>query len=99
MEITKILEREKFIKGAEQKGKKNKKIIEIILSYDDKKNPAISRIVRISKPSKRIYLSFREIKPIGRDTGVQIISTVRGILTSKEAREKRVGGEVLCEVQ
>jgi len=98
MEITKILVKEKFLTEAEQKGKKNKKIIDIILAYDSEKNPAINHLVRISKPSRRIYLPFKKIKPVRRGFGLQIISTPKGILTDKEARKEKVGGEVLCEV-
>lgn len=98
MEIVKVLVKEKFLTEAEQKGKKNKKIIDIILAYDSEKNPAINHLVRISKPSRRIYLPLKKIKPVRRDFGLQIISTPKGILTDKEARKEKVGGEVLCEV-
>lgn len=98
MEIIKILVKEKFLTEAEQKGKKNKKIIDIILTYDSEKNPAINHLARISKSSRRIYLPLKKIKPVRRGFGLQIISTPKGILTDKEARKKRVGGEVLCEV-
>jgi len=98
MEIIKILVKEKFLAEAEQKGKKNKKIIDIILAYDNEKNPAINHIVRISKSSRRIYLPLKKIRPVRRGFGLQIISTPKGILTDKEARKEKVGGEVLCEV-
>lgn len=98
MEILKILVKEKFLKEAEQKGKKNKKIIDIILAYDSEKNPAINNLVRISKLSRRIYLPLKKIRPVRRGLGIQIISTPRGILTDKEAKKEKVGGEVLCEV-
>ena len=98
MEIVKILVREKFLTEAEQKGKKNKKIIDIILAYDDEKNPAINHLARISKQSRRIYLPLKKIKPVRRGFGLQIISTPKGILTDKEAKKEKVGGEILCEV-
>lgn len=98
MEIAKILVKEKFIKEAEPKGKKNKKTIEIILNYDEKGKPAISHIARVSKSSQRIYLSFKKIRPVREGLGLQIISTPKGVLTDKEARKKKAGGEILCEV-
>ncbi|MCX6731579.1 MAG: 30S ribosomal protein S8 [Candidatus Parcubacteria bacterium] len=98
MEIIKILAREKFLKEAEQKGKKNKKIIDVVLAYDSEKNPAINHIARISKPSRRIYLPLKKIKPVRRGLGLQIISTAKGILSDKEARKEKVGGEILCEI-
>jgi small subunit ribosomal protein S8 len=98
MEILKVLVKEKFLKEAEAKGKKNKKIIDVVLAYDEKKNPAISHIKRISKTSKRVYLPVNKIKPVRRGLGAFIISTPRGILTDKEARREKVGGEILCEI-
>jgi len=98
MEITKILSKEKFIKESERKGKKNKKIIEVILAYDEFGNPAVSHIARVSRPSQRIYLALNKIRPIRQGFGLQILSTPKGVLTNKEARKERVGGEVLCEI-
>jgi small subunit ribosomal protein S8 len=98
MEIAKILVKEKFIKEAELKGKKNKKIIDIILAYDNEKNPVINHIARISKSSRRIYLPLKKIRPVRRGFGLQIISTPKGILTDKESKKEKVGGEVICEV-
>jgi len=98
MEIAEILAKEKFVKKAEKKGKKNKKIIDIILAYDEEKNPAISHIARVSRSSQRIYLPFKKLRPTRQDFGLQIISTSKGVLTDKEARKQKVGGEVLCEV-
>jgi len=98
MEIIKVLVREKFLKEAEVKGKKNKKIIEIVLAYDNKKNPAISNIAKVSKVSQRIYLPVKKIRQVKQGFGLRIISTPKGILTDKEARKEKVGGEVICEV-
>lgn len=96
-EIAKILERKGFIEKVEKKGKKTKKIIEITLKYD-KKTPAISILKRISKPGQRIYLKAREIKPVKGGYGITIISTSRGLMTDKEARRQKLGGEILCEI-
>lgn len=98
MEILKVLVKEKFLKEAEAKGKKNKKIIDVTLAYDEKKNPRISHIKRISKTSKRIYLAANKIKPVRRGLGALIISTPRGILTDRDARKEKVGGEIICEI-
>lgn len=98
MGIAKILEKEKFIKAVERKGKKIGKTIDILLAYDEKGNSVISRITRVSKPSKRSYLPFKKIRSLRQGAGIQIISTPKGILTDKEARKEKVGGEVICEV-
>ncbi len=96
-EIARILEKHKFVKSVEKKGKKNKKVIDITLLYQDKA-PAISGLKRISKPGQRIYKSFKELRSVRSGYGVAIISTPKGLMTEKEARQHKLGGEVICEV-
>ena len=96
-EIAKILEKHKFVKSVEKKGRKNNKIIEITLLYQDK-TPAISGLKRVSKPGQRIYKSFKELRPVKSGYGLAIISTSKGLMTEKEARQQKLGGEIICEV-
>ena len=60
--------------------------------------PVISGIKRVSKPSRRMYLRARDLRPIKRGYGLLVLSTPEGVLTGKEAREKKVGGEALFEI-
>ena len=96
--IAKILEREGFIELAEKKGRVPKRVIEIKLKYEEDGRPAISGMKRISKPGQRIYLPANKIKKTKQGYGISIISTSKGLLTDKECRKQKVGGEVLCEV-
>ncbi len=97
-EIAQILEKNNFIGRVEKKGKKIKKTIEIILKYEDK-IPVISGLKRVSKPGHRIYLNHRKIKKVRGGYGIAIISTSKGVLmTDKEARKQKLGGEVICEI-
>ena len=96
-EIAKILEKQGFVEKIEKKGKKVKKFIEITLKYDNKV-PAISGLKRISKPGQRIYLPAKKIKSVRRGYGIAIISTSKGLMTDKEARKQKLGGEILCEI-
>ena len=96
-EIAKILEKHGFIEKCDKKGKKAKKTIEITLKYHDK-TPVILGLKRISKPGQRIYLDFTKIKRIREGYGMAIISTSKGLMTDKEARKQKIGGEVLCEI-
>lgn len=104
--LAKILEFEGFVEKVLRRGRKPKKIIRIFLKYskptdeteNDKKKGAISGLRRISRPGQRIYLGARGIKAVRGGFGVGIISTSKGIMTSKEARKKKLGGEVICEV-
>jgi len=106
-EIAKILEKERFIEGVEKKGKKIKRTIEITLKYlpsetlakeGQDKTPAISGLKRISKPGQRIYLQIKKIKRVKDGYGIAIISTSKRLMTDKEARKQKMGGEVLCEI-
>ncbi len=96
-EIAKILAKHGFIEGAEKKGRKVKKILEITLKYDNK-IPAISGLKRISKPGQKIYSASRKIKRVKGGYGISIISTSKGLMTDKEARKNKIGGEILCEI-
>ena len=96
-EIVKILEKHGFISGIEKKGRKTKKTIEIVLKYEDK-IPAISGLRKISKPGQRIYVSSTQIRRVKEGHGIAIISTSKGLMTNKEAKKQKRGGEVLCEI-
>jgi small subunit ribosomal protein S8 len=103
-EIAKILEKEGFIERVEKKKKKIKKgrmkpkpFLEIHLKYENK-TPAISGLKIISKPGQRIYLPYKRIKKVKGGYGIAIISTSKGIMTDKEARKQKIGGEVICEI-
>ncbi|MDO8577488.1 MAG: 30S ribosomal protein S8 [Candidatus Wildermuthbacteria bacterium] len=96
-EIAKILEREKFIMGSQIHGRRSRKFLELRLSYENKK-PVISGLRRISKPGQRIYLPFSRIRKVKGGSGIAIISTSKGLLTDREARKQKIGGEVFCEI-
>ena len=95
--IAKILEEQKIIKKLEIKKKKNNKILKLFLNYDNKIGTIIG-LKRISRPGQRIYSSFKDLGKIKKKTGILIISTSQGLMTDKETRQKRLGGEVLCEI-
>ncbi len=95
--IVKVLEKQGFVEKVEKKGKKVRKIIEIVLKYKNKE-PIISGIRRVSKPGQRIYISVQEIRKVRGGYGMTIISTSKGLMTNKEAKKNKLGGEVLCEL-
>ena len=98
MEIVKLLQKHGCVKEVSRKGKKIKKTIEISLFYKEHDLPQISNIKRISKPSRRVYMSWRELKKQFRPHVLIIVSAPKGILTAQEAYEQKVGGEVICKV-
>jgi small subunit ribosomal protein S8 len=73
-------------------------VLRIGLRYDQGRQPVITGIRRISRPSLRIYVGHREIPAVRRGLGVSILSTPKGILADREARRQGVGGEVICQV-
>lgn len=72
--------------------------IMIALKYDGDMVPVMKSIVRSSKPGKRVYKNSNDIPHVLNGLGIAIISTSKGVMTDKEAREQNVGGEILCEV-
>ena len=96
--LAEILVREGFLDKIEKRRKKTQKIIEIYLKYSVDKSPVITGLKRISKPSQRIYKKSKEIRRIRGGYGIAIISTPQGLMTNKEARKKKTGGEILCEI-
>lgn len=78
--------------------KKTPKTIEVTLSYDAKGNHKIRDVKRISKPGRRLYVPATEAHEVKNGLGARILSTPKGILSDKEARKVRVGGENLFEI-
>ena len=72
--------------------------IRIFLKYTSEGSPMIRHIQRVSKPGRRVYRGAEDLRPVLNGLGVGIVSTSLGLLTDKEARQRRVGGEILCEV-
>lgn len=87
-----------WVQAVEKKGKKVKKTLDITLKYRDDGKPRIEGVKRISKPGRRLYRSVRDIVPVKYGYGALFLSTPKGVLTDKEARKEKVGGEVLFEI-
>lgn len=100
--LAKILEKEGWIKKTEifglEKEKKEFKQIKVILKYKDDNQPKIRVIKRISKPGCRIYVKKDKISKVLNGMGINILSTSQGLMTGQEAKEKGLGGELVCEI-
>ncbi len=93
-----VLKEEGFIRGyTEVELKTGKREIEIELKYHEGQ-PVIRELKRVSTPGRRVYTSVKDLKPHRQGLGVSIVSTPQGVMTDSHAREKNVGGEVLCQV-
>lgn len=95
--IAKVLEREGFITSVKEASSGPKKSLELHLKYDGKM-PIIRSIDRVSTPGRRVYAKSTELKPVLSGQGIAILSTSAGVMTNKEARRRKLGGEVLCQV-
>lgn len=98
MEVAFKLQKEGYLKSATKKGKKVKKTIEIEILYKEDGSPKIIDVVRISKPSKRVYYGAKDIRTVKGGRGTLILSTPKGILTDKEAKKENIGGEALFKI-
>ena len=99
MEIVRVLKEEGFIanyKSLHQDGHKNS--IRVFLKYSPEKEQAVRGLKRVSRPGLRIYRPYGGIPRVRNGIGVTILSTPAGVVTDRQAREKKVGGEVLCQV-
>jgi small subunit ribosomal protein S8 len=97
-EIVEILKREGFIRDAEYIEDNKQGIIRIFLKYGPNNERVITGLKRISKPGLRVYTKANEIPRVLGGLGIAIISTSKGIVTDKEARQLKSGGEVICFV-
>ena len=98
IDIVKILKFEGYIRNYKiiKDGKQD--IIVIYLKYDDKKNPVIKGLKRISKPSCRIYSRCKKIPQVLNGLGINIVSTSNGVITDREAKKIGIGGEIICSI-
>ena len=97
-EIAKVLKNEGFIKNFKFIEDDKQGTLRIFLKYGKGQTDIISGLERISKPSRRIYLNSKEIKPVLNGMGIAIISTSKGVMTGAQARRENIGGEILCQV-
>ncbi len=96
-ELANLLVREGYASDTSRRGKRTVKDLVVTLKYTDEK-PAITGTKRISSPGRRLYMGVREIHPVKRGRGLLVLSTPKGVVTDKQARKERVGGEALFQI-
>lgn len=95
--IARILEREGFVGSVKESMAGPKKTLEVSLKYNEKE-PAIRAVKRVSTPGRRVYRGADDLPTVLSNQGIAIISTSAGVMTNREARKRRLGGEILCEI-
>lgn len=97
--VLSILKKSGFIRDfVRQEDDKQDKLIVVLKYLGRAQKPVIQKMRRVSKPGRRCYSGYAELKPVLGGLGLSIISTPKGIMTDREAREQKLGGEILCEV-
>lgn len=98
LEIIKILKNEGYIKNFKKVTQDEHDTIRVFLKYDDKQQPIIHGIKKISTPGRRVYTGYKKMPRILNGYGTLIVSTSSGVTTGRKAAEKRVGGELICSI-
>ncbi|POQ98770.1 30S ribosomal protein S8 [Alkalispirochaeta sphaeroplastigenens] len=98
LEIIKILKNEGYIKNFKRVAQDDRDTIRVFLKYDDKQQPIIHGIKKISTPGRRVYTGYKKMPRILNGYGTLIVSTSAGVTTGRKAAEKRVGGELICSI-
>jgi small subunit ribosomal protein S8 len=96
--IAKILQEEGFIQGTRQIQDEKQGVLRIFLKYGQERESAIQGLQRISTPGRRIYVSRNDLPRVKGGYGVAIVSTSQGLMTGVDARQKGLGGEIVCHV-
>ncbi|MGK5090726.1 30S ribosomal protein S8 [Deltaproteobacteria bacterium TL4] len=96
--IVEVLQNEGFIEGWELIQDGNFPSLTVRLKYDHTGDSVIRSIKRVSRPGLRVYKSSRDIKPVLNGQGIGIVTTSSGVLSDKQCRRQKVGGELLCQV-
>ncbi len=97
-EVAKILTSEGFINGYETVGDGVQRTLRVKLRYTEDREKALNGMRRVSRPGLRVYRKAGELPRVNGGLGVAIVSTSQGLLPDREARRRRLGGEILCEV-
>lgn len=98
MSMAELLREEGYITSVKIVTDNPQLILKITLKYDAGKKPAFTTLKRVSKPSRRVYISASKIKPLLGGLGTRILSTSQGLMTDRQARRSNIGGEIIAEV-
>jgi small subunit ribosomal protein S8 len=98
VEVARILKEEGYISNFKVGEDGKKKVLKVFLRYDAQGESIITSLERVSKPGRRVYVDTQRIPRVLGGMGISILTTPRGVMTGREARKARVGGEVLCSI-
>ena len=87
-----------YIESYKVEEKDNKQSIVVVLKYDENGNSVINEVTRLSKPGRRVYKGYEELKSYKNGYGTIVVSTNKGVIANDEAYRNKVGGEVICSI-
>ncbi|HEX6300701.1 MAG TPA: 30S ribosomal protein S8 [Acidimicrobiia bacterium] len=96
--IARILADEGFIDRYEVVENGHRSELELVLRYAERRRPAIEGLKRVSRPGHRVYAGAKDLPRVQGGLGVAVVSTSQGLMPDREARKRRLGGEIVCEV-
>jgi len=97
-DILKVFEEKGYIESYKLIEDGNKKFINVTLKYDENGNSVINEVKRVSKPGRRVYKGYEDIKRFKNGYGILVVSTNKGVLPNDKAYKLKVGGEVICSI-
>ena len=96
--LVKVLAEEGYVVSYRRVEEKGRPLLRVGLKYDADGEPIVNGLERVSRPGRRVYAPAKAIPEVLGGLGISIVSTSRGILTGRQARDARLGGEILCNV-
>jgi len=96
--LARVLEEAGFLGHVAEEEREGHTVLVLGIRYDDRGRSLIDGIRRVSRPGRRVYVGREEVPRVRRGLGIAVLSTSKGILSDKQAREQKLGGELLCEV-
>ena len=97
-DLLRVLAEEGYVASYRRVEEKGRPVLRVGLKYDSEGEPIVTGLERVSRPGRRVYAPAKEMPDVLGGLGTSIVSTSRGIRTGRQAREERLGGEILCNV-
>ena len=96
--LARVLHEAGFLGDVSVEARDGHPVLVLGIRYDDRGRAMIDGMRRVSRPGRRVYVNREEVPRVRRGLGIAVLSTSKGILSDKQAREQKIGGELLCEV-
>lgn len=101
LRIANVLMKEGYLSSVSKKilkGRITERMLAVGVAYDSPRMPRVRGMERVSRPSRRMYIGAKDLRPVNQGHGIMLLSTPKGILTSEDARKEHVGGEIIGKI-